>query len=128
MYNNQRLYNFRYPNLRLWQSKMNNIYTPRFLSHLRHGIMESYNMEEFKNLCSDLGVDHENLGGEGKDAKIRELIAYLNRRGNLSGLIEKCLAERPQYPWKLDETDSMLDNPNLIVDADQKINILFLAS
>jgi hypothetical protein len=70
-----------------------------FLTNLHRGMTESYNLEELKDLCIDLGVDFENLGGEGKNGKIRELIAYLNRRGQLSKLIEKCRADRPDYPW-----------------------------
>ena len=72
---------------------------PKSLSSIQQGIMESYNLEELKNLCMDLGVDFENLNGEGKSGKIRELIGYFNRRGQLSKLIEKCRMDRPDYPW-----------------------------
>ena len=39
---------------------------------------------ELRDLCFDLGVDYESLAGEGKSAKARELIAYLQRRGRLA--------------------------------------------
>ena len=59
-----------------------------------------------KTLCSDLGVDYDNLGGEGKEAKIRELIAYLNRRSELSLLVEYCTHMRPTSAWPQDEAVS----------------------
>lgn len=54
---------------------------------LRELIANSYNLEEIRTLCSDLAVDYDDLGGEGKTAKARELIAYLKRRNRLDDLI-----------------------------------------
>jgi hypothetical protein len=54
---------------------------------LRELIANSYNLEEIRTLCSDLAVDYDDLGGEGKTAKARELIAYLRRRNRLDDLI-----------------------------------------
>jgi hypothetical protein len=44
-------------------------------------------------------VDSESLGGEGKEAKARELIAHLVRRGELARLVDYCVPLRPNYPW-----------------------------
>jgi hypothetical protein len=73
--------------------------TPAFLSNLHQGMVKSYNLEELRTLCMQLGVDYDDLGGDGKDGKIRELISYLNRRGQLSKLIEQCKTNRPDYQW-----------------------------
>jgi hypothetical protein len=54
---------------------------------LRKRIVTGYNLEEIRTLCSDIGVDYDNLGGEGKEAKARELVAYLKRRNKLDDLI-----------------------------------------
>ena len=62
---------------------MTDIFTPQFLSSIRRGVIDCFDSSEVKTLCADLGVDYENLGGEGKEAKVRELISYLNRRGRL---------------------------------------------
>ena len=78
---------------------MKNDFTPGFLSALRRSIVECFNLSELQNLCIDLGVDHEILGGEGKEAKARELITYLNRRHRLSELIAHCITVRPDYAW-----------------------------
>lgn len=82
------------------------IVTPAFLTNLHQGMVESYNLEEIKTLCLELGIDYENLEGQNKAGKIRELITYLNRRGQLLKLVEKCTVDRPEYPWQFDNRDS----------------------
>jgi hypothetical protein len=61
---------------------------------LRRLIVTRYNLEEIRTLCSDIGVDYDNLGGEGKEAKARELIAYLKRRNKLNDLIRYLQEDR----------------------------------
>ncbi|MCX6032664.1 MAG: hypothetical protein NT169_25685 [Chloroflexi bacterium] len=70
-----------------------------FPSRLRQGITDAFSAEELITLCSDLGVDYESLGGEGKEAKARELIEHLVRRDQLAPLVAYCLSKRPRYPW-----------------------------
>ena len=76
--------------------------TPSYLADLRQGITGAFSLEELITLCSDLGGDYENLGGQGKEGRARELIAHLVRRGELARLVEYCVRERPRYPWPLD--------------------------
>ena len=46
------------------------------------------NYEELKTFCSiDLGIDFDDLAGEGKSGKIRELILYCQRQALLAKLI-----------------------------------------
>jgi len=45
-------------------------------------------------------VDYDILGEEGKEAQARELIAYLDRRGGIPALIEKCIELRPHVDWE----------------------------
>lgn len=75
---------------------------PSYLAALRQGITGAFSLEELITLCGDLGVDYENLGGQGKEGKARELIAHLVRRGELARLVEYCARERPRYPWPRD--------------------------
>lgn len=66
------------------------------LTYLRHYIIQRFNSGELRDLCFDLAVDYENLGGEGKSDKVRELIALLCRQRRLENLIilvEKMRAE-----------------------------------
>jgi hypothetical protein len=73
--------------------------SPEHLTHWRHGLKSQFSLEELKSLCSDLGIDYEDLGGEGKEGKARELIAYCQRRKWLDRLLTMCTALRPQFPW-----------------------------
>jgi hypothetical protein len=61
---------------------------------LRRFLVERFDLEELRTLCFDLGVDYDGLRGEGKEAKARELIAYMQRRGQLVGLIAAIRRER----------------------------------
>jgi len=61
---------------------------------LRQVLAEHFDLEELHTLCFDLGVDYDRLGGEGKEAKARELVAYLQRRGQLERLIAAIQRER----------------------------------
>lgn len=54
---------------------------------LRLVLARRYNLEELRTLCFDLGVEFDDLPGEGKTAKIRELIKQCRRAGMLDDLI-----------------------------------------
>jgi nucleoside phosphorylase len=52
----------------------------------------AFDMEEFKNLCFLLGVDIDELPGDRKSARVRELILLFERRDNLN-LLEEAIFE-----------------------------------
>jgi len=54
---------------------------------------------ELRTLCFDLGIDYDDLPGEGKANKARELIAYLERRGLVPELVRVGRQMRPDIPW-----------------------------
>ncbi len=62
-------------------------------------LVEHFNLEEFKNICFNLDVKYDILGGEGLAAKARELITYLENRKQLVKLIVLMKAERPNILW-----------------------------
>lgn len=53
---------------------------------LRSILNDRLNKEEVRTLCADLSVDYDNLAGEVKEAKIRELIDHLKKRHDLERL------------------------------------------
>lgn len=63
-------------------------------------LVQLFDLEELRMLCFRLNVDYESLGGGGKEAKARELIAYLSRRGRLSELAEEIGRQRPGVNWR----------------------------
>ena len=58
-------------------------------------VTQGFNLDELKSLCFDLGIAFDNLAGETLDAKARELVAYHQRRGELSRLLSVIRARRP---------------------------------
>lgn len=63
-------------------------------------LSQGYNAEELRTLCFMLRPDfpqlsYENLPGEGREAKARELIEYFMRRNSIPQLVTKVLEQRP---------------------------------
>lgn len=52
-------------------------------------------MEELRTLCFDLQVDFDDLRGEGKTARARELIAYMDRHKRIKELVAEIVTQRP---------------------------------
>ncbi len=70
------------------------------LAQLRRRIEESFNLDEIKNLCFDLGINYENLPGEMTlTGRSRELVNYCQRNGRLADLITLCAEQRPPLDW-----------------------------
>lgn len=62
---------------------------------LRQVLTDYFSEEEFKNLCHDLDVDHENLPAQGKAGKARELVRLLQRMQRLDALVAAVQRQRP---------------------------------
>ncbi len=74
--------------------------TRQQLAQMRQNLAEHFDLEELRTLCADLGVDYDSLRGEGKIAKARELVEYLDRTGRISELIAICVRQRPNVTWE----------------------------
>jgi hypothetical protein len=66
---------------------------------LREKLERHFDREELRTLCSDLEVDYDDLPGEGRAAKVRELVGYHERRGQLDELVKRCSELRPNVFW-----------------------------
>jgi hypothetical protein len=66
---------------------------------LRRILTDKFNEVELRALCLDLGVDYESLPGVGKGEKVRELVAYYERRDSLAELAQTCRQLRPKVPF-----------------------------
>ena len=73
------------------------------LVQLRQALDDGYNDSELRDLCFELGIDYEDLPGDGQSAKARELVLYARRHGLLAQLVEKVMRERPQLLVMSDE-------------------------
>ena len=68
-------------------------------AQLRDLIAGTFNDNEVRDLCFDFNIPYEDLGGEGKTAKVRELVAYCQSRNSWNDLITHCRELRPNIAW-----------------------------
>ncbi|MBK9054264.1 MAG: hypothetical protein IPL78_26155 [Chloroflexi bacterium] len=54
-----------------------------YLGNLHRLLDQYFDLEDVRSLCVDLGVDYDSVRGEGKSARVRELIVALARNGRL---------------------------------------------
>jgi hypothetical protein len=66
---------------------------------LRALMTSVFDVSDLKNICFDLGIDYENLEGNKKDDKIRELIKHCERSRVLENLVSRCQEKRPNSIW-----------------------------
>jgi nucleoside phosphorylase len=64
-------------------------------SQLRQLLAERFSSEELQTICFDIGIDPDNLPGQAKSARARELISYLERRNELGRLYAWIQQHRP---------------------------------
>jgi len=57
-------------------------------SQIRRELTERVDEEELRTLCFDWGIDYDSLPGKGKAAKVRELVAQVQRRDGVGRLRE----------------------------------------
>jgi hypothetical protein len=65
------------------------------LVELRDIINKYFSDSELRDLCFELNIDYESLGGDNKPAKVRELVTYCQRRDRLADLEAACRRLRP---------------------------------
>lgn len=64
------------------------------LARIRHALVDSFDLDELRTLCFDLGMDFESLPGQSKPAKAREIVNYWRNRHDLTPLTEAIRVER----------------------------------
>jgi hypothetical protein len=70
-----------------------------YLTNLHRLLDQHFSLEEIRTLCFDLGVDYDSVRGEGKSARIRELILALGRNGRLPELVASVQEQRRHIAW-----------------------------
>jgi len=69
---------------------------------LRMMIHDLFNEIELQDLCFDMGVDYEDLKGESKLDKARQLVLHCERRQIILDLVAKCRKLHPKASWEGD--------------------------
>lgn len=66
---------------------------------LRDMLVNYFSIDDLQDLCFEMSVDFDNLPGDTKAAKARELIIFCRNRAKLGSLIEKAKLARPSLNW-----------------------------
>jgi len=66
---------------------------------LRNALVQYFNLDELKNLCFELGVVYENLGGLGLESKALALVQYAQRHGLYDRLVVLVQYARPHLDF-----------------------------
>lgn len=74
-------------------------YPVQYQAQLRRLLVQRFSLDELRTLAFDLGMDLDDLPGEGRPAKTRELVAVVNRAGRLGELAAQAERERPEVTW-----------------------------
>ena len=59
----------------------------------------AFALDDLEDICFELGIDWEEIKGENKSGKARDLILTMQRQGRLQELLAKAQAKRPRYEW-----------------------------
>lgn len=62
-------------------------------------IVESYSLNELKDLCFDLDINYDDLPGDRLSTKIEALLVETYRQENFADLTEQLNKDRPQRDW-----------------------------
>jgi len=90
------------------------------LTQLHQILVDRFDMEELHNLCFSLGVDFDNLRGQGKSGKARELVLYMKRHNQLNRLVARIKALRPDAPEAHPPPPADADGRHPIVHASEE--------
>ncbi|MCB8986072.1 MAG: hypothetical protein H6659_19740 [Ardenticatenaceae bacterium] len=81
------------------EDELTNFRNSKYRRELRNCIIQHYSLGELRILAHDLSTDWEELPGETKSLKVKELIDYFARRNLLQALNRQLQLDRPNVNW-----------------------------
>jgi uncharacterized protein YuzE len=66
---------------------------------LWHLLNQTFSAGDLKGLCFELAIDYDDVEGNTRSEKARELITYCSRRGRVEDLLAKAQELRPHLNW-----------------------------
>lgn len=75
-------------------------------SEFRQTVNMALSEEDLRTLCFDLNIEYEDLPAQGKEGKVRELIAKMRREGHIENLNSHLSNIRPKINWEEIQLDS----------------------
>jgi len=71
---------------------------PELVVLVQHALQQFFDQSELIQLAFELGIDFDNLPGSRKEDKTRELVLFVDRRGQLEMLVDVVRRMRPNVP------------------------------
>ena len=71
-----------------------------YYKFLHEKMLEHFDAAEARALCFGLGIEYDDLQGEGRADKLVSLISFIERRGMIEGFIKEVTKTRPNVLWK----------------------------
>lgn len=65
---------------------------------VQHALQQFFSLDELQQLAFEMGVECDNLPGATKERKARELVLFLDRRGQMELLVQTIREMRPNIP------------------------------
>jgi hypothetical protein len=81
-------------------------------ARFRQYLLNHFSEEEVKTLCFDLEIDYDDLPGQGRTGKVRELLGHLERVGRIPDLIKLCQQLRPHIRWEVSRVSRQINAPS----------------
>ncbi len=79
------------------------------MGQLLHFLTKYFSGEEIRDIYFELDVDYDDLRGETKSEKSRELLIHLKKLSRIRQLLEVIMAKRPHIDWA--DVEDFLDEP-----------------
>ena len=73
---------------------------PAPLLDFREQLYQSFNIEELQDICFEIGLEFEDLPGDTKKSKVRELVLMAERQAFMARLVKTCQRLRPNIAWE----------------------------
>lgn len=83
----------------LQRATQHNDLEPSRATLFRQNLVTLFNESELRDLCFELGIDYDDLVGQTKSDKARELIALAWRNGRTTELVARCRRLRAHAEW-----------------------------
>ena len=81
------------------------------LGALQDELAARFGADDLRTLCFKLGIDYDDLPGESKQGKARELVVYCVRVSRLHELVSLCSQQRPNGQWPAFSPSELTPSP-----------------
>jgi hypothetical protein len=71
-----------------------------YYKYLHEKMVQHFDAAEVRSLCFGLGIEYDDLQGDGRADKLVSLISLVERRGMIEGFINAVTETRPDVLWK----------------------------